>query len=120
MLLGSKAYDVLKPVAQIWLPALGTLYFTLAQTLGLPAAEEVVGTIVAVDTFLGAVLGLSSAKFNNPDNADGKFDGKMLVKDEPNKLTYQMHLNDDPANLAAKDEVLFKVVPVAHEPQHQA
>ena len=32
MPIGSKAYDVLKPVAQIWLPALGTLYFTLAQS----------------------------------------------------------------------------------------
>ena len=119
-MLTGKMYDVTKAVAQIWLPALGTLYFTLAQTLGLPAAEEVVGTVVAVDTFLGAILGISSAKFNDPENVDGRFDGKMLVKDEPNQLTYQMHLNDDPATLASKDQVTFKVVPVEHEPQHQA
>lgn len=59
----NKTYDVLKWVAQILLPALGTLYFALAQIWGLPYGEEVVGTITAIDAFLGAILGISSAAY---------------------------------------------------------
>lgn len=59
----NKTYDVLKYIAQIVLPALGTLYFALAKIWGFPFGEEIVGTIAAVDTFLGAVLKLSSNKY---------------------------------------------------------
>ena len=59
----NKTYDILKYIAQIVLPALGTLYFALAQIWGLPYGEEVVGTITAVDAFLGAILGISSAAY---------------------------------------------------------
>ena len=57
-------YDVLKWIALIGLPAIGTLYFALSGIWGFPYAEQVVGTITAVDTFLGAVLGISSAQYN--------------------------------------------------------
>lgn len=60
----NKTYDILKYVAQIILPAIGTLYFALAGIWGFPYAEQVVGTITAVDTFLGVVLGISSANYN--------------------------------------------------------
>lgn len=63
MKLDNKTYDVLKWVAQIFLPALGTLYFALSKIWGLPFGEEVVGTIVALDTFLGALLGISTEKY---------------------------------------------------------
>lgn len=56
----NETYDVLKKIAQIWLPALGTLYFALAQIWGLPYAEQIVGTITAVDAFLGVILGVST------------------------------------------------------------
>lgn len=59
----SKIYDALKFIAQIVLPAAGTLYFALSQIWGLPLGEEVVGTITAVDAFLGALLGISSAQY---------------------------------------------------------
>lgn len=59
----NKTYDILKYIAQIVLPALGTLYFALAQIWGLPYGEEVVGTITAIDAFLGAILGISSAAY---------------------------------------------------------
>ena len=62
--MSNKVYDVLKFIAQILLPALGTLYFALAGIWGFPYAEQVVGTITAVDTFLGVVLGISSANYN--------------------------------------------------------
>ena len=63
MKLSNKAYDVLKFIAQIVLPALGTLYFALAAIWGLPYGEQIVGTITAVDTFLGALLGISTEKY---------------------------------------------------------
>lgn len=63
MKMSNKAYDILKWIAQILLPALGTLYFALSQIWGLPYGEEIVGTIVAVDTFLGALLGISTEKY---------------------------------------------------------
>lgn len=63
MKLSNKAYDILKWIAQYLLPAAGTLYFALASIWGLPYGEEIVGTITAVDTFLGVILGISSAKY---------------------------------------------------------
>lgn len=64
MKLSNGTYDVLKFIAQILLPALGTLYFALAQIWVFPYAEEIVGTITAVDAFLGAVLRISTAQYN--------------------------------------------------------
>ena len=61
----NKTYDILKWSAIVVLPALGTLYFALSQIWGLPYGEEVIGTIAAVDTFLGALLGISTNKYNS-------------------------------------------------------
>lgn len=60
----NKTYDLLKWVAQIVLPALGALYFALASTWGLPYGEQIVGTITAIDAFLGAILGVSTYNYN--------------------------------------------------------
>lgn len=60
----NKTYDVLKYIAQIVLPATGTLYFALASIWGLPYGEQIVGTITAVDTFLGALLMISTKNYN--------------------------------------------------------
>ena len=61
--MSNKVYDILKIIALVWLPALGTLYFALAGIWGLPYAEQVVGTITAVDTFLGSVLHISKIRY---------------------------------------------------------
>lgn len=63
-MLDNKTYDFLKQVAQVWLPAAGTLYFALSGIWGLPYGEQVVGTISAVDAFLGALLGISTVQYN--------------------------------------------------------
>ena len=63
MKLSTNTYDVLKYIAQIVLPALGTLYFALSQIWGLPYGEQIVGTITAIDAFMGALLGISSAQY---------------------------------------------------------
>ena len=64
MKMSNKVYDILKAIAQIFLPGIGTLYFALASIWNLPFGEEVVGTITAIDTFLGALLGVSTATYN--------------------------------------------------------
>ena len=66
-LLSNKQYDVLKWVAQILLPALGTLYFALAGIWGFPYGEQIVGTITATDTFLGVILGISSSQYKKEE-----------------------------------------------------
>lgn len=63
-MMNNKLYDVLKYIAQIVLPAIGTLYFALAGIWGFPYGEQVVGTITAIDTFLGVILGISSMNYN--------------------------------------------------------
>ena len=63
MKLDNRTYDILKNIAQVILPALGTLYFALSQIWGLPYGEQVVGTITALDAFLGAVLHINTAAY---------------------------------------------------------
>ena len=62
--MSNNTYNVLKWIAQYLLPAIGTLYFALAGIWGLPYGEQIVGTITAIDTFLGVVLGISTAQYN--------------------------------------------------------
>ena len=63
MKMSNKTYDLMKWVAQYLLPGLGTLYFALASIWGLPYGEEIVGTITAVDAFLGVLLGISTNQY---------------------------------------------------------
>lgn len=62
--MSNKVYDILKWIALFLLPAIGTLYFALAGIWGFPYGEQIVGTITAIDTFLGVVLGISTARYN--------------------------------------------------------
>lgn len=62
--MNNKLYDILKWIAQIFLPAIATLYFAIAGIWGLPYGEEIVGTITAIDTFLGVLLGISTYNYN--------------------------------------------------------
>ena len=61
--MSNKTYDILKYLAQVVIPAISALYFGLATTWGLPYGEEIVGTLAVVDTFLGALLGISTAQY---------------------------------------------------------
>ena len=71
--MSNKVYDVLKWIALILIPAIGTLYFALAGIWGFPYAEAIVGTITAVDTFLGAILGISTSIYNKNQNESNDF-----------------------------------------------
>lgn len=68
MIISNNTYDILKWIAQYILPALGTLYFALASIWGLPYGEQVVGTITAIDAFLGVALGISSNQYHKVEN----------------------------------------------------
>jgi len=68
MKISNELYDVLKWIAQYALPALGTLYFALSSIWGLPYGEQIIGTVTAVDIFLGVILGISSASYNKDIN----------------------------------------------------
>lgn len=64
MKLSNSLYDKLKWVAQILLPAIITLYGTIAMAVGLPYTDVVVTILGAVDAFLGTILGISTANYN--------------------------------------------------------
>lgn len=68
MIKNNKLYDALVWVAQIVLPALGTLYFALSGIWSFPYGEQVLGTITAIDVFLGAILGLSKVNYRKQNS----------------------------------------------------
>lgn len=71
MKIPNKIYDVLKWVVIIVFPAAGTLYAALSTVWGWPYSEEIVTSITAVDTFLGAVLCISTATYNKEVKDNG-------------------------------------------------
>jgi hypothetical protein len=105
-LITGKLYDWLKYIAQIVLPALGTLYFTLAGIWHLGSGEEIVGTIMAVDLFLGVLLGISQINYNKQIAA-----GVMNVEGtDTGGQRFTLELHDDPSDLHSKKEARFRVV----------
>lgn len=71
MKMSNKVYDIMKWIAMYLIPALGTLYFALAGIWNLPYGEQVVGTLTAIDTFLGVILGISNAQYNKNSEKEG-------------------------------------------------
>jgi len=106
-LLSNKFYDVLKFIAQVFLPAVGTLYSALSGMWGFPNVTQVVGSIVAVDLFLGVLLGLST---NSYKYSASKFDGTIEVETaDTGKKTFTLALDSSPEELEDKEEVVFNV-----------
>jgi len=106
----NKMYDVLKFIAQIALPAAGTLYLSLSGLWPLPDPDAVVGTIVAVDTFLGVLLGLSTVKYNNSPAA---YDGTIRVDSTPEKNNVNVDFHKEFEDYNDQKEVRLKVLPPA-------
>lgn len=107
-LLSDSMYNKLKWVALVLLPALGAFYFGVAQIWGLPKAEEVVGTITVVDTFLGVLLGLSTKSYNTSDK---KYDGEIVVEQYASgRKVFTIAVEGDPEEtLEHLDEALFRI-----------
>lgn len=106
MIKNDRVYDVLKYIAQIVLPAAATLYFALSEIWGFPYGPEVVGTITAIDTFLGVTLGISTKQYNN---SDARFDGTIDVIETADTKMFQLNLDGDPYELDQKGELTFRV-----------
>ena len=102
MTLSNKVYDTLKWIAQYFMPALATLWITLAKIWGLPYGTEIGATVTGIDLFLGAILGISSQNY--------KGEGTMVVdtSDEAKDI-YSLDLNVPAEELAKKDMITFKV-----------
>jgi hypothetical protein len=119
MQLTNKAYNVLKPIALVWLPLLGTLYFTVAQIWNLPDATNVVGTITAVDTFLGLGLHVSSKAYTPLVPTGQQPDGHLVVDDsDPEKpTTMSLEIHAPPEKIATQRAMVLRVVhPSAEHP----
>lgn len=96
--LNNKVYNVLKWVVMIAIPACATLYFALATIWGFPYGDEVVATMTATATFLGALIGVSTKNYNQSGEDvvlhGGENDALMVEEHElvePNDAT----LNED-------------------------
>jgi hypothetical protein len=100
-----KLYDYLKWLAQVVLPGLGAAYFALAGLWGLPAAEEVAGTILVIDTFLGVLLGISQVNYGKQIAS-----GDIVLEESDDRMTYQLKLDGSPEELINHKEVRFRVV----------
>lgn len=105
-LLGDKSYDFLKKSATVLLPAAGALYFTLAQIWGLPRAEEVVGSIAALNTFVGVLVGVSSKTYHR---SDAKYAGEIQIDDTGETKKISLVVNGDPDEIDNMNEATFKV-----------
>lgn len=64
MIFNDRVYQVLKWICLVCLPAIATLWFALGKIWGFPYLAEVEGTIIAIDTFLGALIGVSTISYN--------------------------------------------------------
>jgi len=103
-LLGDKTYATLKYTATIVLPALGALYFALAQIWGLPKSEEVVGTVAALNTFVGVIVGISTVSYNNSNIA---YDGTIKL-DGDRMASIQLH-HESQTSFISKPVAILKI-----------
>jgi len=88
--MNSRLYDILKDTALIYLPALGTLYVTLATIWGLPSGEQVAATALGLSTFLGVCLKISKTSYDNSDKSTDAYlyvDGDGVKRFETKKTT---------------------------------
>lgn len=103
----NKVYDVLKFLAQIVLPAIGAAYFGLSQIWGLPAGEEVVGTITIIDVFLGTLLGLSQSSY---EGSNAKYDGAIVVDtSDPERDSYLLEMDGPLEDISKNTSITLKV-----------
>lgn len=107
VILKGKTYDVAKQAAQVVFPAIGALYFALAQIWGFPRAEDVVGTIAAINLFIGALVGISKSQYNK---SDLKYDGTIDVIEDEDSKKFSLNYNGDPYELDQKKDATFKIV----------
>lgn len=106
VMLTDKAYSFGKRLVLFILPAVSAAYFALDKIWGLPSVEQIVGTIAVIETFLGAMLHLSSSQF---DASGAAYDGHVTVTPNDEGTSVKLHL--DPHDLINKSVITLKVNP---------
>ena len=112
MIFSNKVYDRLKFLAQILLPALATFYLAFGQMWGLPETEKVAGTIVLIDTLLGAILQISSSqmtKLRKIASVEGGYLTQTGADPDTGIPSLGLTVTTDPSELMKAKEVRFKV-----------
>lgn len=105
-ILNDKTYQFTKWGVMIVLPALITLWITLANVWHIPHGDAVSATATAITTFLGVITGISTRAYNKSED---RFDGVITVEEKDDKLVNTFELNEHPITLMDKDEAVFKV-----------
>jgi Putative phage holin Dp-1 len=104
--MNAKMLNYLRLAAQYWIPALGTLVFTLGSIWDWTFTENLVGSIMAFDTFLGVLLG-----FQTRGTAQPGYDGQLVINTtNPIKDVYTVDLGETLAKLPDKDSVTLRIV----------
>ena len=67
--LSGKAYDIIKWIVVIFMPALTGLVYALGHALGFDSTV-VCEVITAVQIFLGALIGVSTISYNKENNKE--------------------------------------------------
>lgn len=96
-------YEFVKKLVRLILPASSAAYFSLAAVWGLPAAEQVVGTIAVITTFLGVCLGISNSNYEG--------DGVVITErdEDTGSVKYTLDVNMDPYDIQKKKQLVLKV-----------
>lgn len=111
MKINSKLYDILKYLALIGLPAFGSFWMVVGVIWGLAYTDEIVKTVVACATLLGALLVLNQVRYNS---SDAKYDGHIIpLAADLQTSDKALTLNENPQDVR-KSELLLKVNPVRY------
>lgn len=105
-LLSNGVYDILKHGAQFGFPAVIALYYALSQVWGFPNAEQVMGTLAAINVFIGGLVGTSAKAYKS---SGAKYDGVLDIKEENAKITATLNLDGPAEDLLTQSEATFKV-----------
>lgn len=113
MIFSEKMYESLKKTVQVVLPALATMYIVVAELWNLPAAQPVSGTLTAIATFLGVILGVSSKQYKELKSMviEKGSQGSLIVTEAgEGKLIASLELDAGPEDILKMDSVMFQVV----------
>lgn len=115
-ILGNKYYDRAKFLVQVFLPALGLLYATIAQIFSFPGTQEVLGVLAAVGLFIGTIMRISSSNFPSSPPT-GTPVGTFVVTELPDgKKTVKLDLDRDPEEFIGNANITFKTAREVTEP----
>lgn len=104
MKITNNVYDKLKWVVIIVIPAIITLYSSLASIWGFPYAEQITATLAAINVFLGVIMKISTASYNK--TYDGTLHVDTVTNDDSDKYLFEV---DDLDNIANKDHITLKI-----------